>query len=425
MLTGHGWDVKCVDWHPSKGLLVSGSKDHLVKLWDPRVARCLSTLHGHKNTVSKALFQPTRGDLLATCARDQTCRIVELRMMRDLSVLKGYEKDISSLTWHPVHPALLTAGGSDGSLHHYLLNQNVITNGPNKTVMPSASVPFAHEYTIWAMEYHPLGHILCTGSNDRVTRFWSRPRPGEVDSFRDRYHLGEAATDGSGQDNKARYRRAQYKDEDHEGDDDNADALVDQKMPIQGHNSLLPPGFLELASQMQQGISMGDGPPGIANMMMMPGIGKLDGGAGGGLGVPGLGSLAGIPADFLQHLPPPPPPPPVGSSSYAAASGNNLVPGMGSGQNMFSHPSQFPISLDRLQNLLPVPPLPTLLPPSLPMATFDNGHGSGGGIPGLSGAGNDATMGEAQSGGYGAGRVRNGPLPSQQESLQAARFQRS
>ena len=38
-LTGHGWEAKSVDWHPNKGLLVSGSKDHTVKLWDPRTGR--------------------------------------------------------------------------------------------------------------------------------------------------------------------------------------------------------------------------------------------------------------------------------------------------------------------------------------------------------------------------------------------------
>lgn len=32
-LTGHGWDVKCIDWHPTKGLLASGSKDNMLKLW--------------------------------------------------------------------------------------------------------------------------------------------------------------------------------------------------------------------------------------------------------------------------------------------------------------------------------------------------------------------------------------------------------
>ena len=29
MLRGHGADVKCVDWHPTQGLLASGSKGEL------------------------------------------------------------------------------------------------------------------------------------------------------------------------------------------------------------------------------------------------------------------------------------------------------------------------------------------------------------------------------------------------------------
>jgi polyadenylation factor subunit 2 len=41
---GHGWDVKCVEWHPSKGLLVSGGKDNQIKFWDPRTGAVLSTL---------------------------------------------------------------------------------------------------------------------------------------------------------------------------------------------------------------------------------------------------------------------------------------------------------------------------------------------------------------------------------------------
>ena len=43
-ILGHGWDVKCVEWHPTKGLLVSGSKDNMIKFWDPRTGTVLSTL---------------------------------------------------------------------------------------------------------------------------------------------------------------------------------------------------------------------------------------------------------------------------------------------------------------------------------------------------------------------------------------------
>ncbi|XP_057499131.1 flowering time control protein FY-like [Actinidia eriantha] len=43
VLAGHGWDVKSVDWHPTKSLLVSGGKDNLVKLWDAKSGRELSS----------------------------------------------------------------------------------------------------------------------------------------------------------------------------------------------------------------------------------------------------------------------------------------------------------------------------------------------------------------------------------------------
>lgn len=32
----HLSDVKCCEWHPYRSLVVSGSKDNTVKLWDPR-----------------------------------------------------------------------------------------------------------------------------------------------------------------------------------------------------------------------------------------------------------------------------------------------------------------------------------------------------------------------------------------------------
>lgn len=46
LLTGHGADVKCVDWHPTKGLVVSGSKDSQqpIKFWDPKTGQSLATL---------------------------------------------------------------------------------------------------------------------------------------------------------------------------------------------------------------------------------------------------------------------------------------------------------------------------------------------------------------------------------------------
>merc|ERR1712223_1376788 len=40
---------------------------------------------------------------------------------------------------------------------------------------------------VWCLAWHPVGHILTTGSNDHTVKFWSRNRPG--DSMRDKYNL--------------------------------------------------------------------------------------------------------------------------------------------------------------------------------------------------------------------------------------------
>ncbi|KAK3692793.1 putative polyadenylation protein [Podospora appendiculata] len=279
-LSGHGWDAKSCDWHPTKGLIVSGSKDHLVKLWDPRTGRCLTTLHGHKNTITKTLFERVQGTCLATSARDQTARVFDLRMMRDICLLRGHEKDISTIAWHPVHPNLLSTGGSEGSLFHYLLDEPNTPPGqattiapydsadpsstPAQTIYPAHKVPYAHDFAIWSLDWHPLGHILASGSNDRITRFWARSRPGEADAFNDRYHIGEAAAEAQGTWDRRGGRHMRQVEEEQEMEDE-MDGLVDQKMPIKQPASAFP-GIPGLPLQQSTG-GMIPPPP------MIPGVG--------------------------------------------------------------------------------------------------------------------------------------------------------
>ncbi|KAF1917337.1 WD40-repeat-containing domain protein [Ampelomyces quisqualis] len=287
-LTGHGWEVKSVDWHPHKGLLVSGSKDHQVKFWDPRTGRCLTTLHGHKTPISKTMFEPVQGNLLATCARDHTVRIFDLRMMRDVLLLKGHDKDVTTMTWHPMHKNLLSTGGQAGAIIHYLLDEqnapaDVLPsispydaadpqNAPAQTIYPAHVVMEAHDYTVWSMDWHPLGHILASGSHDRVTRFWTRPRPGDTTYFKDRYHIGEKAAEAQGTWDGRQGRRRRAEEEELEAEDE-AEGLVDQKMP-----------------------SKSAGPPGLPPGLSLPGLNAAPDGTSSAL--PG----------FPPGIPPPPPP---------------------------------------------------------------------------------------------------------------------
>ncbi|KAF5389574.1 hypothetical protein D9757_004104 [Collybiopsis confluens] len=201
VLTGHGWDVKCVQWHPTKGLIVSGSKDNQIKFWDPRTGTVLSTLHQHKNTIQALAWSPN-GNLVASASRDQTVRVFDIRAMKEYRILKGHKKEVCSITWHPTH-AILVSGGSEGSIIHWDLSSEEVsqtpflppsTNSklsalpahlslpPTPTTLPRATLDEAHDSNVWSLAFHPLGHLLVSASNDHTTRFWSRERPGDSDA---------------------------------------------------------------------------------------------------------------------------------------------------------------------------------------------------------------------------------------------------
>lgn len=393
-LEGHGWDAKTVDWHPTKGLLVSGSKDHLVKLWDPRTGRCLTTLHGHKSTITKVAFEKVLGACLATSARDQTARVFDLRMMRDICLLKGHEKDISTLAWHPIHPNFLSTGGMDGALHHYLLDSPnppegqlltvapydspEPTSAPAQSIWPTHKLPFAHDYAIWSLDWHPLGHILASGSNDRLTRFWSRARPGDANVQQDRYHIGEAAAEAQGTWDRRGNRRQRQEEEELEMEDE-LDALIDQNA-----NGPALPGLPGIP-----GLPLG-GPPlpglnGSAHLPPPPLPGMANGTSHMPLPFPPPPGFAGAPPPpLLAGLDPNNPPPPEKIIEMMRAAGIPLPPPGALPPGLFPPPGGMPPG-----GLPPPPPggFPMPIPPPGMAAANDNDRG------------------------------RRAPLPSQEESL--------
>ncbi|PGH13423.1 polyadenylation factor subunit 2 [Helicocarpus griseus UAMH5409] len=410
VLTGHGWDAKSCDWHPTKGLLVSGSKDHQVKFWDPRTGRCLTTLHTHKNTVTCTRFSRVNNNLLATSSRDQTARVFDLRMMRDICILRGHEKPISSMTWHPIHSSLISTGSEDGSIHHYLLDEQNLpagqvptvapydsadpANTPAQVIFPAHRIPYAHSSTIWTLDWHPLGHILASGSKDNFTRFWSRARPGETSYLKDRFHIGEEAAEAQGTWSRG-FNRRQMKEEEEQELQDEAEGLVDQRKP---ETSMLP------------GIQ---GPPSGENVGL-PGL------------IPGIGAVQ------------PPPPPSSGAPSSMPQMNPNRLAAMFSSGSFPPPPPPIDSLPPHSRPPFPMPGMQGGLPPHMDLASLQNQLFSkqhqqhpqpgfsqqnpnfppqGGGfmppgIPGLQGPpGGDSNED------FMNGIRKRGPLPSQHDSL--------
>ncbi|ENN76209.1 hypothetical protein YQE_07176, partial [Dendroctonus ponderosae] len=179
VLRGHGADVKCVHWHPQKSLIISGSKDNQqpIKLWDPKSGQSLATLHAHKSTVMDLKWN-ANGNWLITASRDHLLKLFDLRnLSQEVQTFRGHKKEASSVAWHPIHEGLFASGGSDGAIVFWHV-------GADKEV---GAIEQAHDSIVWTLAWHPLGHILCSGSNDHTSKFWTRNRPG--DQMRDKYNL--------------------------------------------------------------------------------------------------------------------------------------------------------------------------------------------------------------------------------------------
>ncbi|XP_023548971.1 flowering time control protein FY-like isoform X1 [Cucurbita pepo subsp. pepo] len=176
-LSGHGWDVKSVDWHPTKSLLVSGGKDNLVKLWDAKSGKELCSFHGHKNTVLGVKWNQN-GNWVLTASKDQIIKLYDIRAMKELESFRGHRKDVTALAWHPFHEEYFVSGSFDGSIFHWLVGHET----------PQIEITNAHDNSVWDLAWHPIGYLLCSGSNDHTTKFWCRNRPG--DTARDKFSTG-------------------------------------------------------------------------------------------------------------------------------------------------------------------------------------------------------------------------------------------
>jgi hypothetical protein len=68
-LRGHTNFVFCVNFNPQSTLIVSGSFDETVKLWDVKTGKCLKTLPAHTDPVTAVNFNRD-GTLIVSCSYD-------------------------------------------------------------------------------------------------------------------------------------------------------------------------------------------------------------------------------------------------------------------------------------------------------------------------------------------------------------------
>lgn len=109
-LHGHTNYIMCVNFNPQSNLIVSGSFDETVRIWDVKTGRCIKTLPAHSDPVSACCFNRD-GTLIASSSYDGLCRVWDTATGQCLKTLICDENNppVSYVTFSPNGKYILAA----------------------------------------------------------------------------------------------------------------------------------------------------------------------------------------------------------------------------------------------------------------------------------------------------------------------------
>uniref|UniRef100_A0A2K5LLG9 Peroxin-7 n=1 Tax=Cercocebus atys TaxID=9531 RepID=A0A2K5LLG9_CERAT len=166
----HTQEVYSVDWSQTRGeqLVVSGSWDQTVKLWDPTVGKSLCTFRGHESIIYSTIWSPHIPGCFASASGDQTLRIWDVKAAGVRIVIPAHQAEILSCDWCKYSENLLVTGAVDCSLRGWDL----------RNVRQPVFELLGHTYAIRRVKFSPFhASVLASCSYDFTVRFWNFSKP--------------------------------------------------------------------------------------------------------------------------------------------------------------------------------------------------------------------------------------------------------
>ncbi|KAJ8762065.1 hypothetical protein K2173_006667 [Erythroxylum novogranatense] len=174
LLIGHTEIVLCLDTCVStsgRKLIVSGSKDNCVRLWDSESRKCIGVGTGHMGGVGSVSFSKKSRNFFVSGSSDRTIKVWNLDEisydfdqpfnLRAKAVVAAHDKDINSLAVAP-NDSLVVSGSQDRTACVWRLPDLV-----------SVVVLRGHKRGIWSVEFSPIDQCVITASGDKTMKIWS------------------------------------------------------------------------------------------------------------------------------------------------------------------------------------------------------------------------------------------------------------
>jgi len=157
---GHTAPVRSVTFSPDAHKLVSAGDDQTLRLWDINTGQCLKTYHGHTDRVRCVAFSQG-GHELASASDDQTVRLWDVETGQCLKIYHGHTDRVRSVTFSP-GGSILASSSEDRAVRLWEVRSGKCL----KTLL-------GHSDGVWSVTFSPGANILASSSHDQTIKLWN------------------------------------------------------------------------------------------------------------------------------------------------------------------------------------------------------------------------------------------------------------
>jgi WD40 repeat protein/serine/threonine protein kinase len=164
-LEGHSAAVRAVQFSPDGRLLLTGSQDNSVKVWDVARGKVLKTLRGHAGWVRSCAFTPD-GHGVVSGSHDHLAKVwsiegyEEIRVLQGL-VLEGHADSVLAASFSPDGQRILTAS-----------RDRTARTWDRDTGKELHTYEEGHEFLASNAVFYPNGQRMLTSAVDNSVRCW-------------------------------------------------------------------------------------------------------------------------------------------------------------------------------------------------------------------------------------------------------------
>jgi WD40 repeat protein/energy-coupling factor transporter ATP-binding protein EcfA2 len=174
---GHTDDVTSVAFSPDGSIILSGSADDSLRLWDIESGTEIRRFEGHTDDVTSVAFSPD-GSIILSGSADDSLRLWDIESGMEIRRFEGHTDDVTSVAFSPNGRTILS-GSADTSLRLWDIESGVEIRRFE-----------GHTTEVYSVAFSPDGRQVASGSRDNEMCVW------DVDTGENIRCISPAATQG-------------------------------------------------------------------------------------------------------------------------------------------------------------------------------------------------------------------------------------